>query len=98
MESGLAQTTEQGLPAISVTYVSNSTQALNCIVYLSLQNKAGATVYLASLSMPLVSKGNATVTISFGGLDPGTYSARVFAITSKGVPVTETSVLDVTVS
>jgi hypothetical protein len=99
MASGIKQTTINGYTGFLVNYTSSFTPPFTAFVYLVVNNAAGQTVYVSFGTFEFT--GNATQVQGFIGvstpLQPGTYTANIFATTSTRISVSATSSLPLTV-
>jgi hypothetical protein len=97
-QSGIKQTTINGIGGVLVNYTSTFSTSFSSFVYLYLVNPAGQTVYvgLGTCSFAPAQKVQCFAAIA-GAVPTGHYTANVFVTTTTGVPVSSTSSLSITI-
>ncbi len=91
------QTTINGQPTVAISFVNTYSSQLTAIVFATVQNSAGQTVYITTATITPMSEQNVTAYLVLAGLPSGTYTVTLFAITPTGVAISPVATETVTV-
>jgi len=76
------------------TVRSNISGPLPMVLYATIHNTEGQTVYMVSVSIMARPDGYSTNTLAIAGFQHGTYNASIFATTQSGVAVSKTATVE----
>ena len=89
------QTSINGYNAIALNYTNTMTTPILAVIWASVQNQAGQTVatFVSTNNLPPGQTAPAVIAVT-GLLANTAYTARIFALTTSGVPISTTSTLN----
>lgn len=93
--SGAAKTMIGGYTGVTITYNNTYSVPILAFVYLNLVNSAGQTAYVQLSSGNISSHNTIQFFLPISGPAAGTYTAKLFATTSFGVPISTVDTLSV---
>lgn len=84
--------------AIQTTFTDNSNGPVTAIVFAVVHNALGQTVSYSTATVTASASGTSTAYNVLYGLAPGTYSVTIFATSTSGIAISNTSTVSVTIS
>ncbi|MDG6901760.1 MAG: hypothetical protein JRM80_07340 [Nitrososphaerota archaeon] len=96
VEVSVSQATNYGFHGVSITYNNTQSQSLGVVVYDVVQNSAGNTVAIMGTTSTIPAGQNSTFFFAPSSLPSGSYTERIFATDSGGIPLSTTTTVQVT--
>ena len=91
------ETVQQGHTGVSITLNNTFRSPIFVFVYLNLANALGQTVSVQVVLASISGYQSATFFFGLPNFAPGTYSATLFAVTTNGVPISNSTTVRVTI-
>lgn len=85
------KTTLNGQPTVLASWTNNLATSTTAIVYMTVKNSAGATVYITTATLTLGAGATGPSYLVITGLVSGTYTVNIFVVNTSGVGISQST-------